>query len=485
MDGKKLKKIIERYWFLLLAALVLFLRIPLIFEPFTYGDEGIYLTLGQAARRGLVFYQEIHDNKPPLLYLIAALTGSYPAYRTFFFGWSLVTIWLFYQLSQQLFGKNKSAVVLTTFLFALFYSLRLFEGTVGNAENFLVATSLAGFWVALKAKKTLHYLFAGFLFSLSVLFKVPALFDFATLLAFLFWQDYKKPLRPLISKYLGLLAGFISPILLTLIYYAYHRALKAYLKAAFLQNLPYLSSWGEDQPQAGGLPFTLFIRALIVVLLFLFLLAKRKKITPRLSLILLWFSLALFAALLSSRPYPHYLLQAIPPLALSFGFLTENRFKRLIPLFLTGTLMGIFYLFHFWHYSSYDYLSNFYQYALGGKNQAQYYQYFGEQTPFLYQSAKFLSLHTAKEEKIFVWGTQPSIYALARRLPVGRYAASYHIIDFAGQQETIKALKQSPPRFMVVDEKEKSPFPAFFGLLEGNYSLFSQIGNFLVYRRQI
>src|SRR3989344_3742093 len=62
-----------------LAWLVVFsvvLRITSWFEPYWYGDEGIYLVLGQALRRGLVFYRDIHDNKPPLLYLLAAVAGG-------------------------------------------------------------------------------------------------------------------------------------------------------------------------------------------------------------------------------------------------------------------------------------------------------------------------------------------------------------------------------------------------------------------------
>lgn len=481
MDGKRLKALIQRYWLVPLVLLILFLRIPLVFEPFTYGDEGIYLTLGQAARKGLVFYQQIHDNKPPLLYLIAALTGTYSAYRAFFFTWSLAAIWLFYQLTKQLFPKNKLAVIGTTLIFVVGYSLRRFEGTIANAENFLIATSLAGFLLFLKAKKFWHYLLVGFFFSLSTLFKVPAAFDFAALLALVVLRNHQKTPKSLITNYLLLITGFTLPIILSFVYYASQGALADYLKAAFAQNLPYLSSWLGEPTQAGGLPVGLLVRAGLIGLVFMILFFYRKRISSSLALILLWFSFALFAALLSSRPYPHYLLQVIPALSLSCGLFFEKKLKPITPLLLALILILVFNLFHFWHYPSWDYLQNFYQFVLGAKNKNQYYQYFGEQTPFLYQAAKFIALRTSEDERAFVWGTQPSIYALANRLPTGRYTTAYHIIDFGGKEETITALNQNQPRFIVIDREETHPFPAFFQLVENNYFPYTQFGNFQIY----
>ena len=53
-----------KYW-IILFLMFLILRIPSLFEPYWYGDEGIYLVLGQAIRKGVTLYSHIHDNKPP------------------------------------------------------------------------------------------------------------------------------------------------------------------------------------------------------------------------------------------------------------------------------------------------------------------------------------------------------------------------------------------------------------------------------------
>ena len=41
---------------------IFLLRIPSFWEPYWYGDEGIYLAIGQALQRGAVLYRDIWDN---------------------------------------------------------------------------------------------------------------------------------------------------------------------------------------------------------------------------------------------------------------------------------------------------------------------------------------------------------------------------------------------------------------------------------------
>ena len=57
---QKLSSILDKIhaptWLVILFAIVLILRIPSFFEPFSYGDEMIYLALGEGLRQGMVFY---------------------------------------------------------------------------------------------------------------------------------------------------------------------------------------------------------------------------------------------------------------------------------------------------------------------------------------------------------------------------------------------------------------------------------------------
>src|SRR4030066_1412708 len=60
----------------LLLASILFvtfiLRFPSLFEPFWYGDEGIFAAVGRNLNHGGVLYQTAWDNKPPMIYLTYA-----------------------------------------------------------------------------------------------------------------------------------------------------------------------------------------------------------------------------------------------------------------------------------------------------------------------------------------------------------------------------------------------------------------------------
>jgi len=55
----------------ILLVIVLLLRVPNLFEPYWYGDEGIYLVLGQTMNKGATLYTEIIDHKTPLIYYLA------------------------------------------------------------------------------------------------------------------------------------------------------------------------------------------------------------------------------------------------------------------------------------------------------------------------------------------------------------------------------------------------------------------------------
>ncbi len=485
------RKTLKKYWLVLVLIVVVLLRLPSLFEPFTYGDEGIYLALGQAARKGLVLYRDIHDNKPPMLYLLAGLAGNFSTYRLVAFFWSLATIFLFYRLSKALFKRNLLAVIISTTVFALLSSTHTFEGNVANAENFMLLPTIAAFYLLVKKgfdkkarlfQSAKIWLLLGTLLSLATLFKFPAAFDFVALLVLLFFTLTKNNFLSVIHHTLFAILGFLLPIFLTIIYYASQGAMSQYLTAAFFQNIPYLSSWSGSQSPVGALPLPLLSRGLAVALLVLFLFLIRKRISLTSKLILVWFAFSWFAALLSSRPYPHYFIQLLPALCFSLGlfFVKQKQYlkEKIIPAILPFVFITTFIMFQFWHYKNLPYYLNFYQFILGSKDKQEYFTDFDGRANAIYQVANYLQTRNFTDEKIFIWGNLPFIYPLAQRLPVGRYTVAYHIIDFDGYQETMVELQKQKPRYIIVDPQEKRPFPEFFLWLEQKYSLAEQIGDF-------
>src|SRR3989344_6083860 len=132
-------------WVISILALVLILRIPSFFEPYYYGDEMIYMTLGQGVRQGMTLYKDLHDNKPPLLYLTAAISENLFWFKAILAFWSLLTVALFYKLSVVLFEKNLKAHKVATLLFAILTTIPLLEGNIANAELFMLGPTILAF----------------------------------------------------------------------------------------------------------------------------------------------------------------------------------------------------------------------------------------------------------------------------------------------------------------------------------------------------
>ena len=72
MNGKLLDRIeslFASHKALVLIIIGLFLiRIPSLLEPLWYGDEAIYVTIGQEINRGGLLYVDIFDHKTPGIY---------------------------------------------------------------------------------------------------------------------------------------------------------------------------------------------------------------------------------------------------------------------------------------------------------------------------------------------------------------------------------------------------------------------------------
>lgn len=484
MTGKSFWEKETRPLYILLA-IVLLLRIPSLFEPYWYGDEAIYLTLGEGIRQGLVLYKEIFDHKPPAIYILAAAAGSVFWFRLILLFWHAATIVLFWKLAKNFFGKNQRQVILSTYLFGILTAIPLLEGNIANSEIFMLGPTIAGFLILFSAKilDSRKLFLSGLLFSVAVLFKVPAVFDLLGLVVFwIAWAKIKDVSK--VTKNLFILGcGFLTPIVATAIYYWSREALPQYLNTVWSQNFLYISRWGQpslflvDKITQAGLPDSaslwqagLPLRGIILAALVILLVFLKKYFDKTVFFASLWFIFTLFAALLSGRPYPHYLIQVIPSLAILTSILVFGREKhRFLPVpFLLLFLFGLVF-YKFYYYPTFPYYANFLSFTAGQKTNLAFFEYFDKRTTQTHKIADFIIKRTGPKERIFIWGTAPEIYALSRRLPVGRYTTSFHIKDFRGEGETISALKAQKPKYIVVLSQETWPFLGFFNFLQSNY----------------
>jgi Dolichyl-phosphate-mannose-protein mannosyltransferase len=480
------------FWFLLFSSFFFFLlRLPSLFEPYWYGDEGIYQVLGMAMNRGRLLYRDIWDNKPPLLYFVYSLFNSDQFYvRLLSLITGVLSLLAFYYLSKKLF-KKAHIVYLVTAIYGLLLGLPVLEGNIANAENFmLLPTILAAILIFKFAESKIQntkykiQFIAGFLLSVAFLFKIVAVFDFAAFFVFIVLSDetfYLKKLLNLksllseIKKVLPFTLSFITPIFLTAIFFLLNGSISYFLKATFFANVGYVG-YGNKLIIPQGF---LILKLALLGLFCLYLYAKRKSMDKTSLFIWGWFAFSLFNAFFSQRPYTHYLLNLLPAFVLLLGLIFYDRKLRLFS-FLVAVISLFLVLKNFWIYSkTFSYYGNFVSFVAGTKSVSDYQGFFDKGTPVTYEVATYINANSTKQDSIFLWGNNAMLYKLTDKLPPGKYAVAYHITSYSdGVPNTKSAIALKKPKFIVI-MPNVGPIP--FSLV--NYKEKIAIDNVLIYER--
>jgi len=451
--------------FLLLGAILL--RLPSLFEPNRYADEDIYLTVGMALREGRVLYRDIYDNKPPLIYFTAAVAQNVANFRFILLLWNLIHVAIFYQLAKLILGNNRRMAIVCI-LFVILSTLPLLEGNIANGEIFMIMPITAAMWLFWKNQASGSFKFflgVGGLLALGFLFKVTAVFETGAVGIFLLF--YQPVYKSLVDKRIwGLILGFGLPIII---------AGEAYVRSTLLQNIGYLSSW------TGGSGGGLLERAALVFTLMGLVFLARHKLNRSFIFLTVWLLMSLLGALLSSRPYPHYLLQVVVPFILLVAAVTLSRKAlawSMVALTTAFTLWQIRTV-GFWYYRSWPYYLNFLQYTTGQKSKSEYDDFF-QGVSRNKDISSYVEQHTQPGERIFVWGTEPAIYVLANRLPVGKYVTSYHIRDFDKTGETFSQIQAALPKTIVIFASE-GDYLGFVPWVKSHYPLAREIQDARIY----
>ncbi len=519
---KKYLNFIHAYEVLIvLLCLLIILRIPSLFEPYWYGDEGIYLTLGIAMKQGAKLYAQIVDHKTPLIYYLA-MTPSQFWFRMLTLVAISIATTAFYFVAGKIVTYKKQ--IIATLLFICFTSIPWLEGNVPNGEHFVMTFILIGAWFLSNSsffKKSLHItkspnlfkdkqnfvlFLAGIFFGLAILTKVPALFDvvaFASIGLFFLFKDFhvlkflsglKNKKMVVITKIVQKLPfvffnwiilgiGIITPIVLSIVYYILQGSGKAYLQFGLLYNFRYTNTWGL--PFSNSVLIFLFSmpgKIMLVGMFFIVLIALSHKLSQKTQFIIFWTVLALFAALLSSRPYPHYFLQLVPPFSLLVVTLFSKKiYKFSISIFMLLLIVVSLILLQFKPYPTFAYYKNFFSYITNKKTKIEYFMYFDRFMKDNYAIAQVL--RKDKQEKIFIWGTNAMLYALSRKAPVGRFTVSFHIKDMNAYKETYHDLVAYEPTYIIVMKDEHGDFNKFYSYLSTYYAPYVEAEHMILYKR--
>lgn len=460
-------KILEKsknVWFLIIASvLFFFLRFPSMFEPYWYGDEGIYQTLGLGMNSGRMLYKDIFDNKPPLLYFLYSIFNSDQfLIRLTSLVFGIISVILFFKLCNKIL-ENRRASYVATILFTFLFGLPLIEGNIANAENFMLLFNILAGLIVYKtidivdgAKKSKMLFLSGIVLSVSFLFKIVGLFDFAALFVFLFFANFTKNFRDIfkienITKEIKNLSpyilGFVIPIMLIVLYFFLNNALPYFIKATFLNNVGYVG-YGNKLIIPQGL---LILKLIILFSSLSFIFVKRQILGNAALFVYIWIFFSLFNAFFSQRPYTHYVLVALPAFCLLVGLvILKNKYFKFNLLILIITLFLLTTNFSY-YIKTIFYYQNFISFVTNQKTLYQYQRFFDGNTPNDYELASYINMHATKNDKIFIWGNNAQVYKLTNKLPPGRYAVAYHISSYKdGLINTAEGLNKDKPRFIIL-----------------------------------
>ncbi len=525
---------------LILLLIVLVLRVPNFFEPYWYGDEGIYLTIGNALRHGGGLYQSIIDHKTPLIYYFS-MVPSQMWFRVLNLVWSGASVLLFFFLANRVI-RNIKLVYVASLIFSLLVTTPILEGNIPNGELFVMGFILLGgllfvshvmaefvtdvhekihrrgceLWFLgrfgkrfAKANCSLIYFISGVLFGLGILTKVPAVFDVAAMfsiawfvgLSLIDWKNLisKKnwlALKPLAYNVGLAVLGTVTPIVLSVIYYSAIGHGQEYLDFGLLYNFRYVKNW--------SLPFThptlvwlfsmtgkLVVAGGVIIGLSLL----KKKVSLRFKFVATWLVLALFASTLSNRPYPHYYLQVVPPAVMMIGFILEelikligiDRIKKrfnaldvIIGSVLMALVVAVFVLLKVGFYPTISYYTRFIDYATKKISRDEYYQSFDSLMKDNYEAAQIIQ--KSDDPYMLIWGTNPTLYALTKKIPTGRFIVSFHVRDFDAYGETLSDMVEKKPMFVVTMNNEE-PLEGLGNVLEAEYLPNDSFDHFVLWKK--
>lgn len=456
-------------WLLIGIAFIFFLlRFPSLFEPYWYGDEGIYQVIGSAMNNGRLLYTDIWDNKPPLLYIIYALFQSDQFYvRAFSLFSGIIAFFSFHVLAKYLIGGKKKILFFTTVIFGIFFATPIIEGNIANAENFMLFPIILGgllIYTTQIQNFTPHVLgirlfSAGLLLSIAFLLKVVAIFDSAAFVLFLLFYtvDEKKDIKTIANHIIPVALGFLLPVFIIFGFFLFKGAFTDLLSATIRQNVGYVGYGNAFIIPQGFLIFKLLLLFGFCTILFL----KRNLLEKKHVFVLLWFAFSLFNAFFSGRPYTHYVLVLLPSICLLLGTALAEKQKKQKMLFTTLLIITIFLLvknFSFYQ-KNISYYTNYLSFMTNKKSVSSYQAFFDTKTPRDYALALYINTHLKKEDTVFIWGNNGQVYKLINRLPLGRYIVAYHI---TATKETINetriAFEKNNPRYIIVCDTQPLPF---------------------------
>jgi len=485
---------------LAIVLLTIVTRLPSLLHPAPLDDEAVYSVVANEIVDGGRPYVDAVERKPPLLFwtyaAIFQVAGKFnwPALHIGALLWTLGTMAGLYVIGREFFGRETGLVA--ALLYSVFQPWGTWKNLAFNGEMLMNLPLVWAWAIGLRRNSSPlrpELLLSGALLCAAFLLKQPAAIAAVPLGLYLLLASYRTSngvTRTASLAHTGILMiGFLGTLTVVAL---------VLRKQGILSDAFYWSVTNHSIPHFfwdRGVRSTLMFLGECLPLLIGAALAYRgprgiwaKRGPERTALSGVLVASAIGAAA-GARFYPHYYIQLIPPLALlaapHFAQLWSGtpapRHWLLRPRITQAWLALTVVAFAVAH-------------LLGLAPQRQ---------PS--QTGRYLREHSSPDDRIFVWGHDPSIYLEARRHPAGRYILTFPLTGYVfggplpgvdtrkwivpGAWSTLQQDFAKHPPTYIVDvhnvgnaQYPVRDFPILSSLLAEHYEQVAQTNEGVVYR---
>lgn len=473
------KHFIREHIFLFGILFFIFLmRLPSLFEPFWYGDEGIFAAVARNLNLGGVLYDTAWDNKPPMIYL--TYQAIFKVFGVSMFWLRLVTIIvvlstaaIIYEIAEAVIGAKRA--VYAALAFGVLSSLRLIEGNLALTEIFMILPISLAMMIVIKRKFDYASLFAGgTLIAIGSLYKQVGALEAAALGLFLFLVTPK--FVDFVKKGFVFAAGFILPFAIAVMYFAPKGLLDEYIFGAYT----YYSIYLDESPQYQIFINISKIMPIIAAIAYgLWQKYKLKKVNGA-HLFMLWAAFSLLGSYFSGRTYGHYLVQSIPAIALLIAIIKwPVKFNRARIIFAVSFFIPIMILTRLLFsdflsggpINQIKYWGNFLDFASGNKTVTEYNNFFDGNVNTIMGLRDAITVNDAVGKTIYIWGDYPWLYALVDAWNPSRYVTSFHVFGVPnGDNEVINDINKNLPAYIIKPQHSIGYFPQLEKLIGSRYT---------------
>jgi 4-amino-4-deoxy-L-arabinose transferase-like glycosyltransferase len=294
--------------------LLLFFRLETFLTPFGH-DESIFAYMGQEISRGAVLYRDVTDNKPPLIFYVAAAVAKMPGLQQMYllgldFLVALVCVVLFYLLIR----KWTAAVFWPTTAFIVFTNAHKISQGGFLTEHYLLLFVLLAWLCWLRERSSVRTdILSGIFFALAFFAKPVAAATVGSIGIYALFNLRRQPKTFYRVLWLGV--GWLLTIILALLALAWQNVLLNFWQDALLNLSQYQAALSFKDFFANLILAIVDNLGTVGLIWFLFGLALwRGQNHAFRSLFVLCFVLEFVVFAMSKRFFGHYFLQLAPAL---------------------------------------------------------------------------------------------------------------------------------------------------------------------------